>query len=192
MEESIISLVAATLVHSSYQGLIVAVAAAVVTDRLQHGPAVHRLRVLGVALLALVLALAVTFAVLWSSPPASDGAPSEPVWTTPVVLAWLAGVALSGVRAGSEALRVEWLRLRSIPAPPALVARFDALARELGVRGRVGLRLVANRHSPMAVGVARRLVLPRPASWRSCRRPKSRPSSPTSSSTCAGSTRSSP
>ncbi|MEQ1564311.1 MAG: M56 family metallopeptidase [Myxococcota bacterium] len=150
-----IQLLALTLIHSLWEQAAIAVAAAVVADRLHHRPAIERLRVYELAAVASVVAPLLTAWALASN----DAAPGPtPGWTAAVAVAWAIGVTTSVARLGFEGLRVEWVRATSIAAPPALTRGFERLASELGLRG-VELRIVSDGWSPMAIGVVRRAVL---------------------------------
>ncbi|MBI1757148.1 MAG: M48 family metalloprotease [Fimbriimonas ginsengisoli] len=77
-----------------------------------------------------------------------------------MVMAWLIGSGLMGVRAIGGLLRVEWLRhRRATPADEALQGRARALAACLGLRRRFELMLSAAIHVPSAMGAFKPVVL---------------------------------
>ena len=91
-----------------------------------------------------------------------DAWPRPAPWRQALVGAWLAGVVLMALRLGGGLLWVARWRQRSQPAPAAWQARLDALARAMGLRRAVGLRLLpdaASMASPFTVGGWRPLVL---------------------------------
>lgn len=76
-----------------------------------------------------------------------------------LVSAWALGTALMLARL---ALGLAWVgraRRRSTPAPAAWQARLDALARRLGLRRRVSLRLLDGLDGPIALGTLKPCVL---------------------------------
>lgn len=91
-----------------------------------------------------------------------DPWPRPAPWRQALVGAWLAGMVLMALRLGGGLLCLARWRQRSQPAPAAWQARLDTLARAMGLRRPVQLRLLPDASavaSPFTVGGWRPLVL---------------------------------
>ncbi len=162
---AIADVMAWALVHFIWQGAAIAAVVALALHALHNARPDDRYRIAGAGLVAMALAPVVTLGVLvGGGPPQSVVAlPAEVAarptsWTVALVAAWTLGVVIGLGRNGADLLTIELLRRRSIVAPPALQARFVALARRVGVR-RVCLRLTPVGMSPLAIGWLRPAVL---------------------------------
>ncbi|MEZ4238520.1 MAG: M56 family metallopeptidase, partial [Myxococcota bacterium] len=154
------------LLHSAWQGAVIAGLAGVALRLLHGAPAEARYRALGGLLAAQVGWFAAT---LWwlASPAATPTGPAAlaapavvgATWPAWLVVSWGCGVALLGTRMGLGLYTTQRWRARSIPAPPAWAARFDALRERMGIDRAVALRLVPEGLGPMAVGLVRPVVL---------------------------------
>ena len=152
------------LFHSLWQGLAIAALAELASQGTRDPRT--RGRVAGAALALQLAAFLLTFVAhlpLRVAPlRVVVAAPSLPVGDGPSlwVFAWSLGVLALSVRWVVGLLGVQALRARSIPAPPALVARFDELRRQLGLSRRVALRLVRDigRASALAASSSTRVV----------------------------------
>ncbi len=76
---------------------------------------------------------------------------------------WVIGAVLTGLHVLVGHARVRSLRRRTVAAPPALLARFDALRSTMGLPARVRLALSPDAVVPLAVGILRPAVLLPPA-----------------------------
>ncbi|BDU74851.1 M56 family metallopeptidase [Mesoterricola silvestris] len=76
-----------------------------------------------------------------------------------IAVAWALGATAMGIRLGGGWLTTVAWRRRATGAPEAWEGRFAALARDLGVRGRVLLRASSRVATPVAVGLWRPVVL---------------------------------
>ncbi|MEQ1507299.1 MAG: M56 family metallopeptidase, partial [Myxococcota bacterium] len=152
------------LLHSVWQGALIAGIGGLVVRVLHGSPAEHRYRALGLLLVAQLAAFAATIA--WLAPLGADRAavPFDRVtapagWPLAIVVGWTGGVAVLGIRVAVGLWTIRRWRRRSIAAPPDWAARFERLALRLAVHRDVALRLVADDLGPMAVGVVRPVVL---------------------------------
>lgn len=148
------------LVHFVWQGAIVGAAAGLLLALMRGASARWRYAVCAVGMglcLALPLAQCLDLApaeaeFIGELPPLAAQMPA-------LVTAWALGTALM---LGRLALGLAWVaraRRRSAAAPAELQARLDALARRLGLRRRVNLRLLADLAGPIALGTLRPCVL---------------------------------
>ena len=168
-----------TLLHSLWQGALVAAIYAALRGSMQRGPARYALGLAALLMLALaplwtawrlVQALTATtgtsltltaVAATAATPAAASGMDMSTVLnaTLPwLVLAWWLGVMLQTLRA----LR-EWRRLRALlrqaVALPAWQPRFTALCQRLGIRGDVRLLGSGASITPTVIGWVRPVVL---------------------------------
>jgi serine-type D-Ala-D-Ala endopeptidase (penicillin-binding protein 7) len=148
------------LLNFVWQGAVVGAAAALLLALLRGASARWRYGVcaagLGLCLalpLAQCLDLSPTDAdFIGELPPLAEEMPA-------LVTAWALGTALM---LGRLALGLAWVsraRQRSTPAPLEWQARLDAIARRLGLKRRVHLRLLPGLSSPIALGAFRPCVL---------------------------------
>ena len=151
------------LVHSTWQGALVAGIGGLALRALHRSSAELRYRVLG-ALLALQVAW-----FLWTAHALSSSAaplaleavavvPGRQWWPTALVIGWSAGAAVLMLRLVAGLLQVQRWRSRSIAAPPEWQYRVDELRWLLRIERRVRLRLVQDG-VPMAIGVFDPVVL---------------------------------
>ena len=155
------------LLHFVWQGLVIGAAAALLLALLRRAGPRQRHAVCALALLAcLVLPLA---QLAWLLLDAGEGLAAEPLpdWLIALgaqlpalVTAWSLGVGLMGLRLAMGLAWVARLRRRAEAAPAVWQARLDALARRLGLRRPVPLKLLRDGlAAPVTVGCWRPLVL---------------------------------
>lgn len=148
------------LVNFVWQGAVVGLVAALLLALLRGAPARWRYAVCALSLglclglpLAQCLDLAPTEAeFVGELPPLAAQLPA-------LVSAWALGSALM---LGRLALGLAWVghaRRRSTPAPAEWQARLDTLARRLGLKRTIALRLLPGLASPVALGALRPCVL---------------------------------
>ena len=177
--EIVIQVCGWTLLHSLWQGALVAAIYAALRGGMQRGPARYALGLAALLTLALAtlwtawrLAQALTattgasltltaVATTVATPAAATGMDISAVLNSTLpwlVLAWWLGVSLQALRA----LR-EWRRLRALlqqaVALPVWQPRFAALCRRLGVRGDVRLLGSKAPAAPIVIGWLRPVVL---------------------------------
>ncbi len=171
-----------TLVHSLWEGLVIAATLAMVLAGLRS--ALGRYAAACVALVAIVASFAVTLWQLWPEtagarsplaldlPPVSSlvavNAPAEPVslrellaiiapWLAPI---WIAGVFLFSLRSAAGWLRLSGMRQRGVCAAPAVWQQAVTwLAAELRVSRPVVLLESVLVETPMVLGHLRPMIL---------------------------------
>lgn len=148
------------LLHFLWQGVVIGLVAALLLAVLRGAPARWRYAVCALSLaLCLVLPLV---QCLDAVPSDADfiGELSPLAAQMPALVgAWALGAALM---TGRLALGLAWVaraRRRSEPAPAQWQARLDALARRLGVKRPVALRLLPELAGPIALGTLKPCVL---------------------------------
>lgn len=155
------------LLHFVWQGAAIGIVVAVALALLRRAEARHRYAVCALALLACLALPAAHLAWLLTDPAAGSTDTLPPAWLLALgaqlpalVSAWSLGVGLMGLRLALGLAWVARLRRRSEAAPPAWQARLDALARRLGLRRPVSLRVAREGlDAPITVGSWRPLVL---------------------------------
>jgi D-alanyl-D-alanine endopeptidase (penicillin-binding protein 7) len=148
------------LLNFVWEGALVGLAAALLLALLRGAPARWRYAVCAAGL-ALCLALPVVQCLDLSPadaefvgelPPLAEQMPA-------LVTAWALGAALMLARLALGLAWVARARRRSTPAPGEWQARLDALARRLGLRRTVALRLLPELDGPIALGLFKPCVL---------------------------------
>lgn len=156
------------LLHFIWQGLLIGALAAVALAALRGADARLRYAVCALALLACLLLPSGHLLWLLSERQSASAPPALPGWLAGLVAqlpalvsAWSLGVGLMGLRLGLGLAWVARLRRRALPAPAEWQARQDALARRLGLRRAVPLRLspAGSLDAPVAIGCLKPLVL---------------------------------
>ena len=156
------------LLHFIWQGLLIGALAAVALAALRGADARLRYAVCALALLACLLLPCGHLLWLLSERQSLSAPPALPGWLAGLVAqlpalvsAWSLGVGLMGLRLGLGLAWVARLRRQALPAPAEWQALQDALARRLGLRRAVPLRLspAGRLDAPVAIGCLRPLVL---------------------------------
>lgn len=156
------------LLHFIWQGLLIGALAAAALAALRGADARLRYAVCALALLACLLLPAGHLLWLLSDRDGASPPLALPGWLAGLVAqlpalvsAWSLGVGLMGLRLGLGLVWVARLRRRALPAPTEWQARQDALARRLGLRRPVPLRLspAGSLDAPVAIGCLKPLVL---------------------------------
>lgn len=150
----------AALLNFVWQGAVVGVVAALLLALLRGASARWRYAVCAASLglcLALPLAQCLDLAPTEGQFAGELSALAEQM--PAVVTAWSLGTALMLGRLALGLLWVGRARRRSTPAPAEWQARLDALARRLGLRRAVSLRLLPELAGPIALGALRPCVL---------------------------------
>ncbi|MCB9915027.1 MAG: M56 family metallopeptidase [Planctomycetes bacterium] len=170
-----------TLIHFLWQGALVALVLWLGLAALGGATARVRYLVRCAALIAMAVAPVVTFAWLWGDAPALPELPVvttaaglalpesaedavQSLWSQPlawVVLVWCVGAALCVLRFGGGLLQVVRLRRKNvgIDLAPRWQRRFDALAREFGVRATARVVESAAVCVPAVIGCLKPVVL---------------------------------
>lgn len=149
------------LLNFVWQGAIVGGVAALLLALMRGAPARWRYAVCA-ASLALCLGLPLAQCLALAAPAEGDFVSElSPLaeQLPALVSAWALGTALM---LGRLAMGLAWVaraRKRSLPASADWQARLDALARRLGLRRTVGLRLLDGLSSPIALGMLKPCVL---------------------------------
>lgn len=147
------------LVNFVWQGAVIGAGAALLLGLLRGASARWRYAVCAAGLL---LCLVLPLAQCLDLAPAEVEFASEATLVEQMpalVTAWALGAALM---LGRLALGLAWVgraRRRSMPAPLAWQARLDALARRLGLKRAVNLRLLDDLSSPITLGMLKPCVL---------------------------------
>ncbi len=167
------------LVHSLWQGTLLAVVVAVVFRQLRHRSAATRYAVALSALALQTAAFGLTLALCYApaAPVGGLAFASSLTETTAIsapvslrtffenhldglVLGWLAGVGLLAARLlGGWALVQRWARRGARPVSPAWQASLDQMRQSLGLRRAVALLESARVSVPMTVGWLKPVVL---------------------------------
>jgi|GEM_PF-2828198 len=162
-----------TLIHFLWQGLAIAVVLEGWLALARPSSASQRYLARCVALVALLIAPALTLVHFLGRPLGEDASAAgesagallpfpvqlpgpAPTW---IVIAWGAGATWLLVRLAIDWLHVEGLRSVGSPLSPEWQARFERLARELGVRARARVVQGAGVAAPVAFGFLRPVVL---------------------------------
>ncbi|MCY4753585.1 M56 family metallopeptidase [Pelomonas aquatica] len=149
------------LLNFVWQGAVVGGVALLLLTLLRGAPARWRYAVCALSLL-LCLALPLAQCLDLATPADGDFTTElEPLAAQmpALVTAWALGTALMLGRIGLGLAWVARARRRSTPAPAEWQGRLDGLARRLGLRRAVGLRLLPALDGPIALGVLRPCVL---------------------------------
>jgi serine-type D-Ala-D-Ala endopeptidase (penicillin-binding protein 7) len=149
------------LLNFVWQGAVVGAVALLLLTLLRGAPARWRYAVCAVSLL-FCLGLPLAQWLDLASPGEGDfSAELQPLaeQMPALVTAWALGTALMLGRIGLVLVGVARPPRRSTPAPAEWQARLDALARRLGLRRAVGLRLLPELGGPIALGLLRPCVL---------------------------------
>lgn len=149
------------LLNFVWQGAVIGGVAALLLAVLRGAPARWRYAVSAFSLL-LCLGLPLSQCLTLAEPAEGDFVVELMPWAErmpALVTAWALGTALMLARL---ALGLAWVgraRRRSTPAPAEWQARLDALARRLGLKRAVSLRLLPDLAGPIALGTLRPCVL---------------------------------
>ncbi len=149
------------ILHSIWQGCVLAVLFAVVSRQLQSSQSRYLLAM--ASFLAATLAFVATFLHTLSQVSVvvlPSTVPAEPSLAPVFALAWCIGAAFVG---GRYFLGWLWLRLvivrRSVEVPANIQALFDDARRAVDAPGRILVRASASIRSPMVTGVIQPIVL---------------------------------
>ncbi len=150
------------LLNFIWQGAVVGGVAALLLGILRGAPARWRYAVCAVSL-GLCLALPVAQWMDLAAPAAEGDFTVELLplaeQMPALVTAWAVGTALMLARVGLGLAWVGRARRHSTPAPAEWQARLDALARRLGLKRAVPLRLLPSLSTPIALGTLKPCVL---------------------------------
>lgn len=153
-----------TLLHSLWQGALVALAAGLTLRALRDARPQVRY---AVACGALLLLVALPLGTAWwlaSGAPTPGGtvesaATLPPAWMPWTARLWALGTTVMGLRLGLSWAWVQRLRWQgSEAAPPAWQARLDVLAATMGLQG-IRLRQIRQGDTPLVLGWLRPVVL---------------------------------
>lgn len=180
-----------TLIHFLWQGLVIGAVAAVALRSLRKSKPQARYSAALIAFVACIAAPVITFAFLWAQfsdqanwaavgggtvSGALDYARQQgyPAWLLKIwpslpsvlVAGWSAGVVIGGLKLLAGFIGVQWVRRHGVEQVPLRLQKlFDELCEEFDLAGRASLRISNRILSPMVVGWLRPLVLVPASAW---------------------------
>lgn len=183
LSDSLVQVIGQTMLHSLWQGVLVAGILVLCWPFLRESTAANRYAIFSVALLTLFGIVVSTFAYLYGAAMAgtagngillepnlsylveeqtglSNGQPaSSGVFLPWLVMIWIVGISIMSVRLILEWVYLERLRIHSVPLDDQWQLELDKLADQLGLQE--GIRLVQSKwvSSPVTIGMFRPLVL---------------------------------